>query len=49
MRQGRWRHEGTVHGYIEEGKRFEANAAGAILEKPTASVNDPQALNRKDQ
>ena len=32
MRQGRWRHEGTVHGYIEEGQRFDANAAGAILE-----------------
>ena len=28
MRQGRWRHEGTVHGYIEEGQRFDANAAG---------------------
>jgi integrase len=35
MRQGRWRHEGTVHGYIEEGKRFEANAAASILEQPT--------------
>lgn len=31
MRQGRWRHEGTVLGYIEEGKRFEANAASFIL------------------
>lgn len=31
MRQGRWRHEATVHGYIEEGKRFERNAASAIL------------------
>jgi integrase len=31
MRQGRWRHEGTVHGYIEAGKRFEANAAGLLL------------------
>lgn len=35
MRQGRWRHEGTVYGYIEEGKRFEANAAASILEQPT--------------
>lgn len=31
MRQGRWRHEGTVLGYIEEGTRFEGNAAGIIL------------------
>lgn len=31
MRQGRWRHEGTVLGYIEEGKRFESNAADIIL------------------
>jgi site-specific recombinase XerD len=33
MRQGRWVHEATVNGYIEEGKKFEANAASAILEK----------------
>lgn len=32
MRQGRWRHEGTVHGYIEEGQRFDANAAGSLLD-----------------
>jgi integrase len=31
MRQGRWHHEATVHGYIEEGKHFEANAAAAVL------------------
>lgn len=31
MRQGRWRHESTVLGYMEEGKRFEANAASFIL------------------
>ncbi len=30
-RQGRWRHEGTVLGYIEEGKRFEENAVNIIL------------------
>ena len=34
MRQGRWRHEGTVLGYIEEGKRFEANAVNYILKHP---------------
>ena len=32
MRQGRWHHEATVYGYIEEGKRFEANAAASILQ-----------------
>ena len=31
MRQGRWRHEGTVLGYIEEGKRFEENAANVMF------------------
>lgn len=31
MRQGRWTHEATVNGYIEEGKKFEANAASLIL------------------
>lgn len=31
MRQGRWRHEGTVLGYIEEGKLFDSNAADIIL------------------
>ncbi|MBS0288400.1 MAG: tyrosine-type recombinase/integrase [Proteobacteria bacterium] len=33
MRQGRWRHEGTVLGYIEEAQRFEDNAADLILKK----------------
>lgn len=33
MRHGRWRHEGTVLGYIEEGQRFEMNAAKVILQK----------------
>ncbi len=31
MRQGRWKHEGTVLGYIEEGKRFEENAVDMLL------------------
>ncbi|MEB0136537.1 tyrosine-type recombinase/integrase [Actimicrobium sp. CCC2.4] len=30
-RQGGWRHDGTVQGYIEEAGRFEGNAAGALL------------------
>lgn len=33
MRQGRWKHEGTVLGYIEEGKRFDGNALSAIFKK----------------
>jgi integrase len=33
MRQGRWRHEGTVLGYIEEGKRFVGSAVDVILSK----------------
>lgn len=32
MRQGRWRHEGTVYGYIEEGQQFQDNAAGILLQ-----------------
>jgi integrase len=31
MRQGRWRHEGTVLGYIDEGKRFDQNAVSFVL------------------
>jgi integrase len=30
-RQGGWRHDGTVHGYIEEAGQFEENAAGMLL------------------
>ena len=32
-RQGGWRHDGTVHGYIEEARAFEENAAGSILRR----------------
>lgn len=39
MRQGRWRHEGTVHGYIEEGQCFDANAAGSILDRINPPLN----------
>jgi site-specific recombinase XerD len=35
MRHGRWRHEGTVLGYIEEGQRFETNAAQMIFQRDT--------------
>lgn len=33
MQQGRWQHTGTALGYMEEGKRFEGNAAGLILNR----------------
>ena len=33
MRHGRWKHEGTVLGYIEEGQRFVENAVSVILKK----------------
>jgi integrase len=39
MRQGRWRHEGTVLGYIEEGKRFDSNAADIILKHKDKEVS----------
>ena len=32
-RQGGWRHDGTVHGYIEEARAFEVNAAGSLLRR----------------
>jgi integrase len=32
-RQGGWRHDGTVQGYIEEAGQFEKNAAGALLNR----------------
>jgi integrase len=32
-RQGGWRHDGTVQGYIEEAGRFEENAAGHLLRR----------------
>jgi integrase len=36
-RQGGWRHDGTVHGYIEEATRFQENAAGVLLGKQVKS------------
>ncbi|MGN7738600.1 site-specific integrase [Pseudomonas sp. 22526] len=32
-RQGGWRHDSTVHGYIEEARAFEENAAGSLLRR----------------
>jgi len=34
-KQGGWRHDGTVQGYIEEASRFEENAAGSLLRSRT--------------
>ena len=35
-RQGGWRHDGTVHGYIEEAAQFEENAALSLLRRRPA-------------
>jgi integrase len=40
MRHGRWRHEGTVLGYIEEGQQFEDNAVNLILNKNKQSKDN---------
>ncbi|WP_284079326.1 site-specific integrase [Herbaspirillum aquaticum] len=32
-RQGGWRHDGTVQGYIDEANQFEENAAGSLLRR----------------
>jgi integrase len=37
MRQGRWRHEGTVLQYIEAGQKFNDNAASMIAKKSSSS------------
>lgn len=34
-KQGGWRHDGTVHGYIEDADAFVSNAAGALLQYST--------------
>jgi integrase len=38
MQQGRWKDAGTAIGYMEEGRRFESNAAGIILQKRNSSL-----------
>ena len=38
MRHGRWRHEGTVLGYIEEGQRFETHPAKMIFQQDTENT-----------
>lgn len=49
MRHGRWRHEGTVLGYIDEGKRFEQNAASIILNHPKIEEENEKSEWRKKQ
>jgi integrase len=52
MRQGRWRHEGTVLGYIEEGKRFDSNAADIILkhkDENTSWRNEDVNTTKRDR
>lgn len=36
-RQGGWRHDSTVHGYIEEARAFEENAAGTLLRRKSST------------
>jgi integrase len=43
MQQGRWQHTGTALGYMEEGKRFEGNAAGLILKKRNKAQDNTDA------
>ncbi len=38
MRHGRWRHEKTVLGYIEEGQRFVENAASLLFKKESPTT-----------
>jgi integrase len=38
MRQGRWRNERTVNGYIQEGQLFEENAASLVLDQLPLSL-----------
>lgn len=45
MRHGRWRHEGTVLGYIDEGKRFDQNAASIML----ARHHQTEEKNRRNE
>lgn len=42
MKQGRWKHSDTALGYMEEGQRFDMNAAGMLLknrEEPKVDID----------
>lgn len=36
-RQGGWRHDGTVQGYIDEANQFDENAAGSLLRRQASA------------
>ncbi len=51
-RQGRWRSDSTVMGYIDEGKRFDQNAAGMMLNlarNNSGKSNQDRQENQKEQ
>lgn len=48
MRHGRWRHEGTVLSYIDEGKRFDQNAASIVLGHYNTQRNREDDKNEKN-
>src|SRR3990167_3390099 len=47
-RQGRWRSDSTVMGYIDEGKRFDQNAAGMML-NPTRNKNEQNNQGKEEK
>jgi integrase len=47
-RQGRWRSDGSVMGYIDEGKRFDQNAAGMML-NPKRNMNGQINQDRQEK
>lgn len=47
-RQGRWRGDASVMGYIDEGKRFDQNAAGMMLNS-TRDKNDEVNQDRREK
>lgn len=49
MRHGRWRHEGTVLGYIDEGKRFDQNAASIMLNHYHKKESDNEKNERSQK
>lgn len=49
MRHGRWRHEGTVLGYIDEGKRFDQNAARIMLSHPYQKKSENEKNERSEK
>jgi len=48
-RQGRWRGDSSVMGYIDEGKRFDQNAAGMMLNQQRIKNNESEQDKQKEQ